>query len=482
LSASLVSVIKVSAMTVGRTLIDKIWDLHLVADLGSGQSLLHVDRHLLHDLAGTTAFQEIEEKGYTVPSPELVFASPDHSVSSEPGRDDDTGGRSGQLVRGLRKGCEKWGITLFDLHDDTQGIVHVVGLEQGLTLPGTTVVCGDSHTSTHGAMGALAWGIGSSEVAHVLATQTIVQSKPRQMRICIDGALGRGVTAKDLILYVIGKFGADAGSGHAIEYAGPVIRALAIDARATVCNMSIELGSRMGIIAPDDVTFDYLAGKPYAPKATDWNQALDHWCGLSSDDDAVFDIEFSVNADEIEPQISWGTSPQHVVAIGDTIPDPALATDAGEAQSIAAALEYIGLTPGQALEGVSIDRVFIGSCTNSRLSDLRAAARLVKGRKVAGHVIAWVVPGSQPVKRAAEAEGLDWIFQDAGFQWREPGCSMCVAANGERVEPGARCVSTSNRNFVGRQGPGARTHLASPVMAAAAALAGHIIDVRKLMD
>ena len=344
-----------------------------------------------------------------------------------------------------------------------------------------TIVCGDSHTSTHGAMGALAWGIGSSEVTHVLATQTVIQTKPKQMRINFDGAPGPGVEAKDLILFVIGKFGADAGSGHAVEYTGPAIRTLGTDARATLCNMSIELGARMGIVAPDDATFEYLSGKPFAPTGAVWERALDHWRGLPSDDGVVFDAELSVNAGEIEPQITWGTSPQHVMAVSGRVPDPETVADAGERQSVVAALDYIGLAPGQNIEGVSVDRVFIGSCTNSRLDDLRAAARIAKGRKVAGHVIAWVVPGSQQVKKAAKAEGLDRVFEDAGFLWREPSCSMCVAANGERVEPKARCVSTSNRNFVGRQGPDARTHLANPAMAAAAATAGHITDVRKLV-
>jgi len=468
-------------MTSGKTLVDKIWDLHVVADLGLGQSLLHVDRHLLHDLSGTLALEEIEEKDYAVHSPELAFATPDHAISSEPGRDDDTGGRSGRYVRGLREGCAKWGIKLFDLNDAQQGIVHVVGPEQGLTLPGTILVCGDSHTSTHGAMGALAWGIGSSEVSHVLATQTVVQTKPRQMRITFKGELGPGVEAKDIILYTIGKFGVDAGSGYAVEYAGPVIKTLGIDARATLCNMSIELGARMGIIAPDDITYDYLADKPFAPKGAQWEQALDHWRSLPTDPDAMFDRELMIDASEIEPQVTWGTNPGQVTGISGHAPDPATATDQADRQSIDAALDYIGLSPGQTMEGVPVDRVFIGSCTNSRLSDLRAAAEVVKGRKVAQNVTAWVVPGSEPVKAAAEAEGLDQIFKDAGFAWREPGCSMCVAANGERVDPGARCVSTSNRNFVGRQGPDARTHLANPAMAAAAAIKGCLTDVRKLV-
>ncbi len=467
-------------MTGDHTLVDKIWDLHVVADLGQDQSLLHVDRHLLHDLSGTMALEEVNDKGYTVHSPELAFATPDHAVSSEPGRDDDTGGRSGRYVRGLREGCAKWGIKLFDLNDAAQGIVHVVGPEQGLTLPGTVLVCGDSHTSTHGALGALAWGIGSSEVAHVLATQTLVQTKPRQMRIRYNGSLSAHVVAKDLILYTIGKFGVDAGSGYAIEYAGPIIQALGVDARATLCNMSIELGARAGIIAPDDVTFGYLADKPFAPKGGQWDQALAHWRALPTDPDARFDKELSVNVADIEPQVTWGTSPGQITGISGNLPDPAQAKDVSERQNIKAALDYIGLAPGQALEGVPIDRVFIGSCTNGRLSDLRLAAEIVKGRKVANRVTAWVVPGSAPVKKAAEAEGLDKVFTEAGFHWREPGCSMCVAANGERVEPGARCVSTSNRNFVGRQGPGARTHLANPAMAAAAAVAGCITDVRKL--
>ena len=464
----------------GRTLFDKIWDEHVVADLGNGVALMHVDLHLMHDLGGGPGLRTLAEKGYRVRNPELTFATADHAVSSAPGRTEDTNPVGGRLLRMLREASASNGIRMFDLGSDGQGIVHVIGPEMGLSLPGMTIVCGDSHTCTHGGVGALAFGIGSTELVHVLATQTLVQRKPRRMRVTMDGTPAAGVTPKDLILHLIGLAGAAAGSGFAVEYAGPAIRALGVEGRLTICNLSIELGAKIGMVAPDDATFEYLAGRLMAPKGEMWDRAVTHWRRLNSDDDAEFDREVRFDADALAPQVTWGTSPEHVIAIDGRVPDPDGAGDAGRRASMRAALEYMALKPGAPLEGLPIERVFIGSCTNSRLSDLREAARVVKGAKVASRVRAWVVPGSTGVKRAAEAEGLDRIFRDAGFEWREPGCSLCVGANGEMVEPGARCVSTSNRNFVGRQGPGARTHLASPVTAAAAAIAGRLVDVRKL--
>jgi 3-isopropylmalate/(R)-2-methylmalate dehydratase large subunit len=464
----------------GRTLLDKVWDEHVVADLGNNVYLLHVDRHLLHDLGGPRGMLDIKEKGYRIRNPELTFATPDHSVSSAPGRGDDSSPVSGKQVRGLRELSREFGVTLFDLNQEGQGIVHVIGPELGLTLPGVLLVCGDSHTCTHGALGALAWGIGSTELNHVLATQTIVQRKPKRMRVTFDGQMQPGVQPKDLILYLIGQISAAGGTGYAIEYAGSAIRGMSIEGRMTVCNLSIELGAKVGMVAPDETTFSYVQGRRFAPAGAAWEMALAHWRTLRSDDDAQFDREVPIDVGTIRPQITWGTSPQDVIGVDQRIPDPASATDPDRRNAIKAALDYMGLQPGQPIEGTKVDWVFIGSCTNSRISDLREAAQVVKGHKVDSSVHAWVVPGSVLVKREAEAEGLDRIFRDAGFEWREPGCSMCVAANLEQVPPGQRSVSTSNRNFVGRQGPGARTHLASPTMAAAAALAGRIADVRKL--
>jgi 3-isopropylmalate/(R)-2-methylmalate dehydratase large subunit len=464
-----------------RTLFDKLWDAHVVVEMAPGVSLLHVDRHLVHDLGGHTAFTELERRGLSVRNPAQVFAVPDHVISTAPGRTGGNADWSQMHIDGLRRGCRKWGVRLFDVNDAEQGIVHVIGPEQGLTLPGTLLLCADSHTCTHGALGALSWGIGASEVVHVLATQTIVQRRPRRMRILVGGVLARGVEAKDLILRVIGELGAGGATGYAIEYAGPAIEAMEIPGRLTLCNLSIEMGAKVGTIAPDERTFAYVAGRPFAPRDAMWDRALAQWRSLRSDDDAVFDREVRIDAASVAPQITWGTSPQDVIAIDARVPDPADAADAQRREAIAAALAYMALTPGQAIAGTRIDRVFIGSCTNSRFADLERAAAIARGRQVAPHVEAWVVPGSQAAKREAEAAGLDRIFKDAGFQWREPGCSLCVGANGEMVAPGQRCVSTSNRNFVGRQGPGARTHLASPAMAAAAAVTGVLSDVRTLL-
>ena len=445
-----------------------------MVDYGDGSALLHVDRHLLHDLGGSAAFQELEERGLPVHSAELTFATPDHLVSSQPGRTGSPHDWALKLIDGLRKGSLSRGIRLFDVNQPGNGIVHVIGPELGLTLPGALVLCGDSHTSTHGALGALAWGVGSSEIAHILATQAILQKKPLRMRITIEGELQPGVEAKDLSLAIIAKLGAAAGTGYAVEYAGPVIERMGMAGRLTLCNMSIEMGARSGMIAPDAITFDWLKGRQFAPAGELWDQALAEWRLLPTDALAQFDREERIDASSIRPQITWGTSPEQAIAIDGLVPDPSQAADADAAAAIAQALEYMGLAAGAPIAGTRIDRVFIGSCTNSRIEDLRAAATVLQGHKVAAHVTAWVVPGSEDVRRAAELEGLDRIYREAGFEWRSPGCSLCVGANGELVAPGERCVSTSNRNFVGRQGPLARTHLASPVVAAACAVAGCI--------
>ncbi|MEM9140805.1 MAG: 3-isopropylmalate dehydratase large subunit [Pseudomonadota bacterium] len=464
------------------TLFDKIWDAHVVAHMGDGYDLLHVDRNLLHDLSGGKALADLEARGLTVKSPELTVAVPDHAVSTRPGRHATSTDISARLAPVFRRRALASGLRYIDVNDPEQGIVHVIGPELGLALPGLMITCGDSHTSTQGAVGALAFGIGSTELLHVLATQTIVQSRPHRMRVTFEGMPGRGVSPKDLILALIGRIGAAGGNGHALEYAGPALRAIDVEGRLTICNMSIECGAKMGMIAPDDTTYEYLSGRPFAPKAAAWDVALAHWRTLPSDSGAAFDQDITIDASAVAPQITWGTSPEHVAGIGARVPDPQHAPDTARREAWQAALSYQGLTPGAPIEGTPVDHVFIGSCTNSRLSDLRAAAGVATGRKVAEGVSAWVVPGSQDVKRQAEAEGLDTVFRQAGFQWREPGCSQCVAANGEIVAPGKRSVSTTNRNFVGRQGPKARTHLASPMMAAAAAVTGQITDVRKLMD
>jgi 3-isopropylmalate/(R)-2-methylmalate dehydratase large subunit len=463
-----------------RTLLDKLWDLHVVADLGDGWSLLHIDRHLLHDLSGTAGLSALAQKGLAVANPELAFATPDHAVSTAPGRTGTTFEPGARLWAGLRELSQKNGIRYFELGEEGQGIVHVIAPELGITLPGVSLICGDSHTCTNGALGALAFGIGSSELTHALATQTLRQRKPKAMRIRFEGKLGKGVAPKDLVLHLIGKIGASAGTGCAVEYAGEAIKAMSVEGRMTVCNLSIELGSKIGFIAPDETTFRYVQGRRFAPKGEAFERALSHWRSLPADGDARYDRDEVVRAEEIAPTITWGTSPEHAIAIDQSVPDPAAVSDLARRKAWQEALDYMALTPGRPLEGTKIDWVFIGSCTNSRLTDLREAAKIARGHHVAPGVSAWVVPGSEKVKREAEAEGLDAVFRTAGFEWREPGCSMCVAANGERVPPGARCVSTSNRNFVGRQGPGARTHLASPAMAVAAAVRGALTDIRRL--
>jgi 3-isopropylmalate/(R)-2-methylmalate dehydratase large subunit len=464
-----------------RTLLDKIWDRHAVVEREDGQTLLYIDRHLIHD-GSRRAFEVLGERGLPVRRPERTFGTPDHYVPTS-SRDmaaiEDVDGR--RMVEAITRNTAAHGITMFNLDDPRQGIVHVIGPEQGLTLPGMTLVCGDSHTSTHGALGALAFGIGASEVSHVLATQTLWQRKPRGMRISVEGRLGAGVTAKDVILAIIEKIGAGGAVGHAIEYAGGTIRGLSIEARLTICNMSIEAGARAGMIAPDDIAFDYLEGRPYAPKAAQWEQAVAFWRKLPSDPEARFDREVALEAADIAPMVTWGTSPEDVTSIAGRVPDPSAITDAERRAALEKSLDYMGLAPGTPISGIAVDRVFIGSCTNSRIEDLRLAARVAAGRKVSPSVRAMVVPGSGLVKRQAEAEGLDRIFTAAGFEWREPGCSMCVGMNGDLVARGERCASTSNRNFVGRQGQGARTHLVSPMMAAAAAVTGAFTDVRRLL-
>jgi len=459
------------------TLFAKVWSAHSIREIGEGVSLLHIDRHFIHDLEAGPRLGDLRDAGYIVARPDLTFATPDHAVSSATDRATDTNPNGGRLLRDMRRSVARAGIRMFDLGSPAQGIVHVIGPEQGLTQPGTVIVCGDSHTCTHGAFGALAFGIGSSEVSHVLATQTLRQRRPKTMRLRFEGRLGVGVTAKDMILYAIGRLGTAGGRGHAVEYAGAAVRALELDARLTLCNLSIEMGAKIGMVAP---VFEYLVGRPSSPQGRLFEQAVEFWRGLPSDEEARFDREVEIDASSIAPQVTWGTSPQDVLPVDGRIPDPADEPDAERRDAIRRSLDYMGLVPGQRLTEVAVDRVFIGSCANGRLSDLREAARVAAGRHVAAGLSAWVVPGSEQTRRDAEAEGLHLTFLAAGFEWRAPGCSMCVAANGETVAPGQRCVSTSNRNFVGRQGPGARTHLASPAMAAAAAVTGRIVDSRTL--
>ncbi len=465
-----------------RTLFDKLWDSHVIADLGDGRALIHIDRHVLHDLTSPQAFDGLRRAGRSVRNPQLTFATQDHLVATTRGRTDETVLGGAELIRALRDNTRQSGIPLFDLGDPRQGIVHVVAPELAIALPGMTLVCGDSHTCTVGALGVYAWGIGTSEVEHVLATQTLVQRKPQGMRVRFEGKLPAGVTAKDMVLYLIGRIGIGGATGHALEYAGSAVQALEMESRMTLCNMAIECGARTALIAPDDITFTYLHGRAYAPRGVDWEHALAYWPTLASDDAATFDRERVFQAGDIAPQITWGTTPQEVVSVDGRVPDPASLSSGGERTVMQRSLDYMGLTPGMLIEGLPVDRVFIGSCTNGRLSDLREAARVLRGRRVAKGMQAMVVPGSMTVKREAEAEGLDRIFTDAGFDWREPGCSMCAGLNADKVGARERCVATSNRNFEGRQGVLARTHLASPAMAAAAAVSGKITDVRRLMN
>ncbi|HTS93581.1 MAG TPA: 3-isopropylmalate dehydratase large subunit [Stellaceae bacterium] len=469
-------------MAAPRTLFEKIWDRHVVHQREDGHTLLYVDRHLIHD-GSRRAFEVLGERGLRVRRPDRTFGTPDHYVPTTSRSMDGVDDPDRRLmVESVTKNAREHGVTVFGLDDPRQGIIHVVGPEQGLTLPGMTLVCGDSHTSTHGALGALAFGIGASEVAHVLATQTLWQRRPKTMRISVEGRLGPGIGGKDVILAIIAKIGAAGAVGHAIEYAGSAIRTLSMEGRLTVCNMSIEAGGRAGMIAPDETTFAYVEGRPFAPKGAAWEKALAFWRTLPSDPEARFDREVALDGAEIAPMVTWGTSPENAAPITGRVPDPAGIDDAERRTAMLKALDYMGLEPGTAISGIPVQRVFIGSCTNSRIEDLRLAARVAKGRKVAASVHAMVVPGSGLIKREAESEGLDRIFKDAGFEWREAGCSMCVGMNGDLVAAGDRCASTSNRNFQGRQGKGARTHLVSPAMAAAAAVTGHFTDVRSLLQ
>ncbi|SLN14275.1 3-isopropylmalate dehydratase large subunit [Oceanibacterium hippocampi] len=467
-------------MANGKTLYDKIWDSHLVDQQDDGTCLLYIDRHLVHEVTSPQAFEGLRTAGRKVRRPEATLAVADHNV---PTTDRSAGIKDSESriqIETLEKNCADFGVPYYGMDDPRQGIVHIIGPEQGLTLPGMTIVCGDSHTSTHGAFGALAFGIGTSEVEHVLATQTLIQARAKNMRVTVNGRLPAGVTAKDMVLAIIGHIGTAGGTGHVIEYAGEAVQALSMEGRMTVCNMSIEAGARAGLIAVDETTIEYVKGRPMAPKGAAWEQAADYWRSLVSDPDARFDREVVLDATEIVPHVTWGTSPEAVVPITGSVPDPANESDPDRAQSIRRALDYMGLKAGTPMRELKIDRVFIGSCTNGRIEDLRAAAAVAKGRKVVDGVQAMIVPGSGLVKHQAEEEGLDRIFLEAGFEWREPGCSMCLAMNADRLEPGERCASTSNRNFEGRQGRGGRTHLVSPAMAVAAAVTGHLADVREL--
>ena len=467
-------------MSKPQTLFDKIWQSHLVHEQDDGTCLLYIDRHLIHEVTSPQAFEGLRLAGRTPRQPSLALAVADHNVPTSDRSAGIENPESRLQIETLEQNASSVGIPLFTMGDRRQGIVHIIGPEQGLTQPGMTIVCGDSHTSTHGAFGALAFGIGTSEVEHVLATQTLQAKKPKNMRVTVEGGRPLGVTAKDIILSIIGKIGTAGGTGHTIEYAGQAIRDLSMEGRMTVCNMSIEAGARAGLIAPDEKTFAYLKGRPLAPQGEWWEQAVAYWQSLPSDPGAVYDKEVVLNAEEIVPQVSWGTSPQDVLPVTAQVPHPSDFAEPSRRSGVERALTYMGLQPGTKLTDVTIDKVFIGSCTNARIEDLREVARVVEGRKVADGVYAMIVPGSGLVKYQAEQEGLDIIFQQAGFDWREPGCSMCLAMNADRLEPEERCASTSNRNFEGRQGRGGRTHLVSPAMAAAAAVTGRLTDVREL--
>ncbi|HPU52658.1 MAG TPA: 3-isopropylmalate dehydratase large subunit [Burkholderiaceae bacterium] len=469
---------------VARTLYDKLWDDHVVHREDDGTCLLYIDRHLVHEVTSPQAFEGLRVAGRKPWRTSSVVATADHNTPTtgwERGIDGIEDLTSREQVVTLDRNIREFSIgTYFPFLDQRQGIVHVIGPEQGATLPGMTVVCGDSHTSTHGALGCLAFGIGTSEVEHVMATQCLVAKKMKNMLVEVEGPLGKGVTAKDLVLAVIGRIGTAGGTGYAIEFGGSAIRSLSVEGRMTVCNMAIEAGARSGMVAVDDVTLAYLKGRPLAPAGDDWETAVGQWRTLRSDPGARFDLVVRLNAAEISPQVTWGTSPEMVVAVDDRVPDPDREKDPVRREGMERALQYMGLTPNTPIENIRIDKVFIGSCTNSRIEDLRSAAAVIRGRHKAASVrLAMVVPGSGLIKRQAEAEGLDRVFRDAGFEWREPGCSMCLAMNADRLEPGERCAATSNRNFEGRQGNGGRTHLVSPAMAAAAALAGHFVDVRR---
>jgi 3-isopropylmalate/(R)-2-methylmalate dehydratase large subunit len=466
-------------MSKPRTLYDKIWDDHLVDEQPDGTCLLYIDRHLVHEVTSPQAFEGLRLSGRKVRAPEKTLAVVDHNIPTSDRTLPNPDPESAEQIRVMAENARDFGIEYYDEFDLRQGIVHIIGPEQGFTLPGTTIVCGDSHTSTHGAFGALAHGIGTSEVEHVLATQTLIQRKAKNMRATIDGKLPAGVTAKDIILAIIGEIGTAGGTGHVLEYAGEAIRALSMEGRMTVCNMSIEGGARAGMIAPDEKTFEYLKGRPKAPKAGAWETAMRYWETLRSDEGAAFDREIRLDAAKLPPIVTWGTSPEQVAAITGRVPRVEEVTDEHKRESVGRALSYMGLSGGEKITDIKLDRVFIGSCTYGRIEDLREVARIAEGKKVNANVYAMIVPGSGLVKEQAEAEGLDKVFRAAGFDWREPGCSMCLAMNPDKLKPGERCASTSNRNFEGRQGYKGRTHLVSPAMAAAAAIAGSFVDVRE---
>ena len=463
-----------------KTLYQKVFEAHVVHEAAGETPIIYIDRHLVHEVTSPQAFDGLREKGRKVRRTDRTWATMDHNVSTTTNDINASGEMARVQMQTLMKNTEDFGVPLYGLNHQWQGIVHVMGPEIGLTLPGTTIVCGDSHTATHGAFGALAFGIGTSEVEHVLATQTLKQSRAKTMKIEVTGKVGPGVTAKDIVLAIIGKTGTAGGTGYVVEFCGTAIQALTMEERMTVCNMAIELGAKAGMVAADQTTFDYLKGRPFAPKGADWDAAVEYWSTLKTDEGAQFDAELVLDGAAIEPQVTWGTNPGQVISINTPIPAPEDFADPVARSSAQKALEYMALTAGQKLSDVKIDKAFIGSCTNGRIEDIRAAAAVAKGRKVAAGVQALVVPGSQQVKAQAEAEGLDKILTEAGFEWRLPGCSMCLAMNNDRLEPGERCAATSNRNFEGRQGRGGRTHLVSPAMAAAAAIAGHFVDVREL--
>ena len=464
----------------GKTLFEKIWDRHLVASIDESTNLVFIDLHLVHEVTSPQAFDSLRLAGRRVKHPEMTLATVDHGVPTSNRMLGIKDPLSKIQIEALENNCEEFGVTLFGISDPRQGIVHVIGPEQGITQPGMTIVCGDSHTATHGAFGALAFGIGTSEVEHVLATQTLAMEKPKTMKVEVVGDVSEGVGPKDIILGIIRKIGTGGGAGHVIEYAGDVVKNMSMENRMTICNMSIEGGARAGMIAPDEVTFNYLNHKNYAPKGSDWDDAIAEWGNLYSDEDAVFDKVVTINADELEPSISWGTNPSQVIFVNDTIPHPNDFDEESEKEAASRALEYMDLKPGEKISEIQLDRVFIGSCTNGRIEDLREAAEVVKGKKVSEKIGAMIVPGSTLVKKQAEEEGLDKVFIEAGFDWREAGCSMCLGMNPDILSPGERCASTSNRNYEGRQGAGGRTHLVSPKMAAAAALHGKFVDIRNL--
>ncbi|MFT4113604.1 3-isopropylmalate dehydratase large subunit [Silvibacterium sp.] len=465
-------------MSTPKTLFEKVWEQHLVAEPANEPAILYIDLHLVHEVTSPQAFEGLRIAGRKLRRPDRTVATVDHNVPTTANRLIIEDAIAAKQIDTLRKNCADFGVELYDVQSPKQGIVHVIGPEQGFTKPGMTIVCGDSHTSTHGAFGALAFGIGTSEVEHVMATQTLPQNKAKTFRISVEGELPEGVGAKDVALGIIGRIGTDGATGYVLEFAGSAIRSLSMEGRMTLCNMSIEAGARAGMIAPDETTFAYLKGRPYAPQGEAWEKSVSTWKQLATDPGAKFDRELVIPAIELAPYVTWGTSPGMVISVTETVPDPANAQSDADRKGFERALEYMALKPGTPIEEVTIDRVFIGSCTNSRIEDLRAAAKVVAGHHVNAHVSAMVVPGSQQVKTQAEQEGLDAIFREAGFEWREPGCSMCLGMNPDTLKPGERCASTSNRNFEGRQGAGSRTHLVSPMMAAAAAITGHFTDVR----